>query len=85
MILTEEVKKVLSEKGQRIHGWALCTMDVVDLYTMIPQIEGVIAIKNMLDYLNIKKINGLSTETIIRLSRFVMQNNYFHYDGRYYH
>jgi hypothetical protein len=60
-------------------------MDVVDLYTMIPQTEGIISIKRILDYLNIKQIDGLKVETIIRLSRFVMQNNYFSYDNQYYH
>ncbi|CAF5224042.1 unnamed protein product, partial [Rotaria magnacalcarata] len=34
----------------------LCTIDVVDLYTMIPQTEGVLAIKKMLDYLELKQI-----------------------------
>ncbi|CAF4858579.1 unnamed protein product [Rotaria socialis] len=63
----------------------LCTIDVVDLYTMIPQTEGVLAIKKMLDYLELKQIGGLKIETIIRLSRFVMTNNYFLYEGQYYH
>ncbi|CAF3861162.1 unnamed protein product, partial [Rotaria sp. Silwood1] len=39
-------------------------MDVMDLYTMIPQTEA---------------------ETIIRLCRFVIQNNYFSYNGKYFH
>ncbi|CAF4595994.1 unnamed protein product [Rotaria socialis] len=63
----------------------LCTIDVVDLYTMIPQTEGVLAIKKMLDYLELKQIGGLKIETIIRLSRFVMKNNSFLYEGQYYH
>lgn len=63
----------------------LYTIDVVDLYTMIPQVEGVLSLKKMLDYLNLKQIGGLKIETIIRLSRFVMQNNYFSFDGQYYH
>ncbi|CAF4466736.1 unnamed protein product, partial [Rotaria sp. Silwood2] len=62
-----------------------CTIDVTDLYTMVPQIEGVLSLKKMLDYLKMKQIGGLKTETIIRLSRFVMQNNYFSYNGQYYH
>ncbi|CAF4252971.1 unnamed protein product, partial [Rotaria magnacalcarata] len=45
----------------------LCTIDVVDLYTMIPKIEGVLAIRKMLDCLKIKPIGGLKIETIIRL------------------
>jgi hypothetical protein len=63
----------------------LCTMDVVDLYTMMPQIEGVLSLKKMLDYLGLKQVGGLRTETIIRLARFVMQNNYFSYNGQFYH
>jgi hypothetical protein len=63
----------------------LCTIDVADLYTMIPQVEGVLALRKMLDYLQIKQINGLKTEVIIRLARFVIQNNYFSYNGQYYH
>ncbi|CAF1530660.1 unnamed protein product [Adineta steineri] len=55
----------------------LCTIDVVDLYTMIPQVGGVLSLKKMLDHLNLKQINSLKTEVIIRLARFVMTNTYF--------
>ena len=83
-----------SELVKRLSQWSdqalkrdtlLCTIDVVDLYTMIPQVEGVLSLKKMLDYLNLKQIGGLKVETIIRLSRFVMQNNYFLYNGLFYH
>ena len=63
----------------------LCTIDVADLYTMIPQVEGVLSLKKMLDYLHLKQINGVKTEVILRLARFVMVNNYFTYNGQYYH
>jgi hypothetical protein len=63
----------------------LCTIDVTDLYTMIPQVEGVLTLRKMLDHLKIKQIKDLKTEAIIRLARFVIQNNYFKYDGQYYH
>ena len=63
----------------------LCTIDVTDLYTMIPQVEGVLALRKMLDHLNLKQIGGLKTEVIIRLARFVMQNNYFTYNSQFYH
>ena len=62
-----------------------CTLDVCNLYTMIPQIDGVLSFKKMLDKLNLKHVSGLSTETIIKLSRYVLQNNYFTYNSRYYH
>ncbi|CAF1372469.1 unnamed protein product [Rotaria sordida] len=63
----------------------LCTIDITDLYTMVPQTEGVLSLKKMLDHLKLKQIGGLKIETIIRLSRFVMKNNYFSYNGQFYH
>ena len=79
---------------KELHKWSrlnmhkdtlLCTSDVTNLFTMVPQVEGVLSLKKMLDYLKIKEIDGLKVETIIRLSRFVMQNNYFSYNGQFYH
>ncbi|CAF1528309.1 unnamed protein product, partial [Adineta steineri] len=64
---------------------SLCTIDVVDLYTMIPQVEGVLALEKMLDHLQLKQVDGLTTETIIRLAKFVMQNNYLNTQNDYYH
>ena len=39
----------------------------------------------MLDVLQLKEVNGLRSETISRLCRLVMQNNYFTYNGKFYH
>jgi hypothetical protein len=52
---------------------------------MIPQVEGALSLKKMLDYLKLKAIGKLKTEVIIRLARFVMQNNYFSYNNQFYH
>ncbi|CAF2096381.1 unnamed protein product [Rotaria magnacalcarata] len=62
-----------------------CTIDVTDLYTMVPQIEGVLSLRKMLNQLKLKEVGKLKVETIIRLSRFVMKNNYFSYNGQFYH
>jgi hypothetical protein len=43
----------------------LFTIDVTDLYTMIPQIEGVLSLKKMLHHLNLKQIKTLKVEVII--------------------
>ena len=82
-----ELVKKLSEwsKDNLKQETLLCTIDVTDLYTMIPQVEGVLALKKMLDHLNIKQISGLKTEAIIRLARFVLQNNYLKYNDQFYH
>lgn len=39
----------------------------------------------MFEYLKTEQVGGLRIETIIRLSRFVMRNNYFSFDGQFYH
>ncbi len=82
----ELVKHVEKWSQEKLNPETLfCTIDVVDLYTMIPQIEGILSLRRMLDYLNKKQVNGLKVETLIRSSRFVMQNNYFSFDGQFYH
>jgi hypothetical protein len=79
---------------QRLEQWSVLnlrqetvfsTIDVIDLYTMVPQVEGVLSSRKMMNYLKFKQIGGLKVETIIQLSRFVMQNNYFSDAGQYYH
>ena len=78
----ELVKKLQEWTTISTHQETLfCTIDVADLYTMVPQVEGVLSLKKMLDYFKLKHVGRLKFETIIRLSRFVMQNNYFFYNG----
>ncbi|CAF1449750.1 unnamed protein product [Adineta ricciae] len=60
------------------------SMDVTDLYTMIPQEGAVIAIKRLLEEHNLKQIDGIKKEIILALTRFVLTNNYFYFDGSYY-
>lgn len=60
------------------------TMDVSDLYTMVPQEGGIQAIKKMLRIFNIDQIEGVKLPTILLLARFVMKNNYFLYGKHYY-
>jgi hypothetical protein len=52
---------------------------------MIPQIDGGISLRKMMNHLNLKQIGELKVEKVIRLSRFVMQKNHFSHDGQYYH
>ena len=79
----ELVKKLLEWSTINMRQETLfCTIDVADLYTMVPQVEGVLSLRKMLDCFRLKHVDGLKVETIIRLSRFVMQNNYFFYNGQ---
>ncbi|CAF4025044.1 unnamed protein product [Rotaria sordida] len=47
-----------------------CTIDVVDLYTMISQIEGVLSLKKILDYFNLKQIGGLKNRDNYQIKSF---------------
>jgi hypothetical protein len=60
------------------------TMDVSDLYTMIPQEGGIKAIKWLIEESDLKQIDEVKKEIILALARFVMDNNYFYLDGSYY-
>lgn len=60
------------------------TMDVTDLYTMIPQEGGITALKRLIEASGLKQIDGVKKEMILALARFVMTNNYFYLDGSYY-
>ncbi|CAF1549133.1 unnamed protein product [Adineta ricciae] len=60
------------------------TMDVSDLYTMVPQEGGIQAIKKMLRVFHIDQIQEVKTSTILLLARYVMKNNYFVYGNCYY-
>jgi hypothetical protein len=60
------------------------TMDVTDLYTMIPQEGGITAIKRLIEASSLKKIDGVKKEIILAIARLVMTNNYFYLNGFYY-
>ncbi|CAF2971084.1 unnamed protein product [Rotaria sp. Silwood2] len=60
------------------------TMDVTDLCTMIPHEGGVAAIKRLIETSGLNIINGVKKEIILALTRFVMTNNYFYFDGSNY-
>ena len=66
------------------HRTLFLTMDVSDLYTMVPQEGGIQAIKKMLRIFQISQIQGVKTSTILLLARYVMKNNYFIYSNCYY-
>ena len=57
------------------------SMDVTDLYTMIPQEGGPRVIKRLIEASGLKQMEGVKIEIILVLTRFVMTNNYFCLDG----
>ena len=56
----------------------LVTADIVGLYTRISHKAGLRALKEVLDRREEKKI---STEDLVKIAEFVLQNNYFEFNG----
>ena len=55
----------------------LCTIDVVDLYTNIPQDEGLIALRKSLES---REDNTVSTDSLMDLAECVLKNNIFEHN-----
>ena len=56
---------------------SLYTIDIADLYTMIPQKEAVLAVCEFLGRQGYKKVRGLSINTIKSLFLHILENAYF--------
>jgi hypothetical protein len=59
----------------------LFTMDVKSLYTVIPNDEGLIALKHFLER---RKVEELPTCTLLRLAELVLSQNHFEFNGDYF-
>jgi hypothetical protein len=82
---TELVKQVEKWASQHLTvDTRFITMDVTDLYTMIPQEGGVQALRKMMEKFGLEQIEGVDKAIILDLARFVMTNNFFYLDGKYY-
>ena len=64
--------------GQDKH---IFTMDITSLYTVIPNSEGLQALKNLFDQRTVKEP---SSETLLRLAELVLTLNCFSFAGNYY-
>ena len=62
----------------------LCTCDVTDLYTMLPQEESIQILKQFLDHFHYEGVQRMTIEAIERLARIVLTENVFIYEGKYY-
>ena len=60
----------------------LCTIDVVGLYPSIPHDEGLNALR---DVLNSRNDQSVSTESLVELADVVLKNNFFEFNGAFYH
>ena len=57
------------------------TMDITSLYTLIPNDEGLRALKHFFDHRTVKEP---SSETLLRLAKLVLTLNCFLFGGNYY-
>ena len=56
----------------------LVTADIVGLYSNIPHNAGLKALSNMLEA---REHKAVSTEDLVKMARFVLENNYFEFKG----
>ena len=62
----------------------LCTFDITDLYTMLPQEESIAILKKFLLHFNHTHVQGMSMQAIESLARIVLTENVFIYKNKYY-
>ena len=63
----------------------LCTFDITDLYTMLPQEESIAILKKFLHHFHhTSHVKGMSIEAIESLARMVLTENVFIYENKYY-
>lgn len=62
----------------------LCTSDVTDLYTMLPQEEAIKILKRFFHHFNYTHVHGMTIDAIESLARLVLMENVFFYENKYY-
>ncbi len=62
----------------------LCTFDITDLYTMLPQEESLNVLTEFLVQHGYYKVIGIPLDAIRKLARLVIEENVFIYDKKFY-
>jgi hypothetical protein len=62
----------------------LCTFDITDLYTMLPQEESLEILTKFLLEHGYRKVKGIPIDAIRKLARLVLTENAFVYSDKYY-
>ena len=62
----------------------LCTLDITDLYTMLPQEEAITILKKFLVRFDHHHVKGMTLYSIESLARIVLIKNVFVYNNKYY-
>ena len=70
------------ELGEIPNDAFLCTIDVVGLYPSISHEEGLEALEAALEH---REDKSISVDSLIELACVVLKNNFFEFDGEFYH
>ena len=70
--------KKIKNVGNIPENAILVTADVVGLYPNIPHNAGLKVLSNMLEA---REHKAVSTEDLVKMARFVLENNYFEFNG----
>jgi hypothetical protein len=62
----------------------LCTFDITDLYTMLPQEESLDILTEFLLQFGCHKVKGIPLDVILKLARIVITENVFIYEKKFY-
>ncbi|CAF3441883.1 unnamed protein product, partial [Rotaria socialis] len=62
----------------------LCTFDITDLYTMLPQEESISILKQFRRHFNHTHVRGMTIDAIECLARIILNENFFSYNNQYY-
>ena len=73
-----------SSKGYFKPTTLLCSFDITDLYTMLPQEESLNILMEFLHYYGYQKVKSIPLDAIRKLGRIVITENVFIYDKKFY-
>jgi hypothetical protein len=62
----------------------LCTFDITDLYTMLPQEESINVLTEFLTHYGYHKVKGVPIDAIRKSARIVLTENVFVYEKKFY-
>jgi hypothetical protein len=81
--LVRRLERYASE-GRLKSTTLLCTFDITDLYTMLPQEKSLEVLTNFLIKHGYHKVKGIPIDAIRKLARLVLTENAFVYGDKYY-
>ncbi|CAF5029960.1 unnamed protein product, partial [Rotaria sp. Silwood1] len=70
--------------GYRKPTTCLCTLDITDLYTMLPQEESLNVLMEFLHYSGYQKVKGIPCDAIRKSAHLVITENLFIYEKNFY-